>query len=137
MNTVHYQGPKYSGALSITAGEEHRVALVLPGEVSASELAMPQPLVLWCSTGNPGAEDFAKELAANMAGGEDSIRVVTRKPHKQAFDDKGEPLAMLLYLNKVLGDTPGHTPIATAAAQTPFLMAGHVGRTEPEQGTRA
>ena len=74
------QGPKYSSSLSITGEEEPPLTLVLPGEVSASELAMPRPVTLWCSTGNPGAEDFARELATAMAGGEESIRVVTRRP---------------------------------------------------------
>ena len=80
------QGPKYSSSVSITREEEPPLTLVLPGEVSASELAMPQPLVLWCSEGNPGAQDFAKELAAALAGGEESIRVVTSKPNAKALE---------------------------------------------------
>ena len=94
------QGPKYSSSLSITGEEEPPLTLVLPGEVSASELAMPRPVTLWCSTGNPGAEDFAQELAAAMAGGEQMIRVVTRKPDVKALEGNGESVAMLLYLNK-------------------------------------
>ena len=94
------QGPKYSSSVSITREEEPPLTLVLPGEVSASELAMPQPLVLWCSEGNPGAQDFAKELAAALAGGEESIRVVTSKPNAKALEGNQQLVAMLLYLNK-------------------------------------
>lgn len=94
-------GPKYSRGSFCATEDEPPLALVLPGEVSAAELAMPQPLVLWCSAGNPGAEDFARELQAELAGGEKMIRVVTNKPHKRALDDQGESVAMLLYLNKV------------------------------------
>ena len=94
------QGPKYSSSLSITGEEEPPLTLVLPGEVSTSGLAMPRPLVLWCSTGNPGAEDFAQELALALAGGQKMIRVVTRKPNVKALEANGESVAMLLYLNK-------------------------------------
>ena len=94
-------GPNYSRGSFCATEDEPPLALVLPGEVSAAELAMPQPLVLWCSAGNPGAEDFARELQAELAGGEKMIRVVTNKPHKRALDDQGESVAMLLYLNKV------------------------------------
>ena len=95
-------GPKYHSALSDEASEEtEELTLVLPGEITISKLKMPQPLVLWCSAGNPGAEDFARELQAELAGGEKMIRVVTNKPHKRALDDQGESVAMLLYLNKV------------------------------------
>ena len=94
-------GPKYSRGSFCATEDEPPLALVLPGEVSAAELAMPRPLVLWCSAGNPGAEDFARELQAELVGGEESIRVVTNKPHKRALDSQGESVAMLLYLNKV------------------------------------
>ena len=35
------------------------LSLVLPGEVNIAELALPRPLVLWCSAGNPGAAAMA------------------------------------------------------------------------------
>ena len=94
------KGPKYSSSLSLTGVKEPPLTLVLPGEVSASELAMPRPVTLWCSTGNPGAEDFAQELATAVAGGAESIRVVTRKPYLKALEGNGESVAMLLYLSK-------------------------------------
>ena len=74
---------------------------MLPGEVNVGELTLPRPLVLWCSAGNPGAKEFARELQAELAGGETLIRVVTNKPHKRALDSQGESVVMLLYLNKV------------------------------------
>ena len=48
------QGPKnHSPSSGGNAAEE--LALNLPGEISVSEAALPRPLVLWCSAGNPGA----------------------------------------------------------------------------------
>ena len=73
---------------------------MLPGEVKVGELALPRPLVLWCSAGNPGAAAMARELQDALAGGGDAIQVVERKPNAQLLDAQGKSAAMLLYLNK-------------------------------------
>ena len=93
-------GPVGSRGSTASASNEPALAqqelsLVLPGEVKVGELALPRPLVLWCSAGNPGAAAMARELQAALAGGGDAIQVVERKPNAQ-----GKSAAMLLYLNK-------------------------------------
>jgi hypothetical protein len=79
-------------------GEE--LSLVLPGEVNIAELALPRPLVLWCSAGNPGAAAMAQELNNALAGGGDAIQVVERRPDARVLEAQGKSVAMLLYLNK-------------------------------------
>ena len=113
-------GPKYRDALqdSLTAAgpvgsrgstasasnepapAQQELSLVLPGEVKVGELALPRPLVLWCSAGNPGAAAMARELQDALAGGGDAIQVVERKPNARLLDAQGQSAAMLLYLNK-------------------------------------
>merc|ERR1719181_2710936 len=109
-------GPKYRDALqdSLTrhssrestssaindASPQEALSLVLPGEVNLGELALPRPLVLWCSAANPGAAAIAQELADALASGGHAIRVVERKPNALLLDAQGESVAMLLYLNK-------------------------------------
>ena len=75
-------------------------SLVLPGEVNIAKLALPRPLVLWCSTGNPGAAAMAHELNDALAGGGDAIQVVERRPDMRVLEAQGKSVAMLLYLNK-------------------------------------
>ena len=67
-----------------------------------AELALPKPLVLWCSAGNPGAAEMVQELAASLAGGDKAanIRVVDSQPDARALEANGESAMMLLYLNK-------------------------------------
>ena len=67
-----------------------------------AELALPKPLVLWCSAGNPGAAEMVQELVASLAGGDKAanIRVVDSQPDARALEANGESAAMLLYLNK-------------------------------------
>ena len=76
------------------------LSLVLPGEVNIAKLALPRPLVLWCSTGNPGAAAMAHELNDALAGGGDAIQVVERRPDMRVLEAQGKSVAMLLYLNK-------------------------------------
>ena len=84
---------------SLSGGD---VVLVQHGEVKILKLALPKPLVLWCSAGNPGADEIVKELLTSMAsnGDRDAIRVVDSMPDVQALKDNGESAVMLLYLNK-------------------------------------
>ena len=76
------------------------LSLVLPGEVNIANLALPRPLVLWCSAGNPGAAAMAHELKAALVGGADAIQVVEQRPNAKLLDAQGRSAAMLLYLNK-------------------------------------
>ena len=76
------------------------LSLVLPGEVNIAQLALPLPLVLWCSAGNPGAAAMAHELKDALAGGGDAIHVVERRPDARQLEAQGKSVAMLLYLNK-------------------------------------
>ena len=76
------------------------LSLVLPGEVNIAELALPRPLVLWCSAGNPGAAAMAHEFKDALAGGGDAIQVVERRPDVRALEAQGKSATMLLYLNK-------------------------------------
>ena len=78
-------GPKYRDALQDSlarhssqestssaindASPQEALSLVLPGEVNVGELALPRPLVLWCSAANPGAAVIAQELAEALASG--------------------------------------------------------------------
>merc|ERR1711965_754684 len=62
------------------------LSLVLPGEVNIAELALPRPLVLWCSAGNPGAAAMAHELKDALAGGGDAIQVVERRPDARLLE---------------------------------------------------
>ena len=73
---------------------------MLPGEVNIAKLALPRPLVLWCSAGNPGAAAMAHELNDALAGGGDAIQVVERRPDMRVLEAQGKSVAMLLYLNK-------------------------------------
>jgi hypothetical protein len=85
------------GALLIPGKE---LSLVLPGEANVAELALPRPLVLWCSAGNPGAAAMAQELKDALAGGGDAIHVVERRPDVRSLEAQGKSVVMLLYLNK-------------------------------------
>ena len=82
------------------ADDSLQLSLVLPGEISVADLALPQPAVLWCSAHNPGATEVAQELAGSLASGGAAIRVVGHKPNVQALNAAGESTVMLLYLNK-------------------------------------
>ena len=81
-------------------GNSNELSLVLPGEVNIANLALPRPLVLWCSTCNPGAAAMAHELNDALAGGGDAIQVVERRPDVRVLEAQGKSVAMLLYLNK-------------------------------------
>jgi hypothetical protein len=83
---------------SLIAGKE--LSLVLPGEVNIAKLALPRPLVLWCSAGNPGAAAMAHELKDALAGGGGAIQVVERRPDARGLEAQGKSVVMLLYLNK-------------------------------------
>ena len=76
------------------------LVLIQDGELNASKLTLPQPLVLWCSAGNPGAAEVAKELRISMASNGAAIRVVDTMPDVKALKESGESAVMLLYLNK-------------------------------------
>ena len=76
------------------------LVLIQDGELNASKLTLPQPLNLWCSAGNAGAAEVAKELVVSMASNGASIRVVDMMPDVTALKESGESAAMLLYLNK-------------------------------------
>ena len=85
--------------MNINAPED--LVLIQHGELDTSKLNLPMPLVLWCSTGNPGAVEVANELLMSMtSSNRDAIRVVDSMPDVQALRDNGESAAMLLYLNK-------------------------------------
>ena len=92
-------GPRFQGSLSGGDAPEDLV-LIQHGEVNASKLTLPQPLVLWCSAGNPGAAEVAEELVTSMANNGAAIRVVDMMPDVQALRENGESAVMLLYLNK-------------------------------------
>ena len=92
-------GPRFQGSLSGGDAPEDLV-LIQHGEVNVSKLALPQPLVLWCSAGNPGAAEVAEELVTSMANNGTAIRVVDTMPDVQALREYGESAVMLLYLNK-------------------------------------
>ena len=101
-------GPRFCGSLSerLSAGNApDDIVLIQHGEVNASKLALPQPLVLWCSAGNPGAAELTKELVTAMASSGAAIRVVDTMPWNvhgsdvQALKENGESAVMLLYLN--------------------------------------
>jgi len=95
-------GPRFQGSLSGGKGSDAPQDLILiqHGEVCASKLTLPQPLVLWCSAGNPGAAEVAEELVTSMASNGAAIRVVDTMPDVQALKENGESAVMLLYLNK-------------------------------------
>ena len=76
------------------------LVLIQDGELNASKLTLPQPLNLWCSAGNAGAAEVAKELVVSMASNGAAIRVVDTMPDVKALKESGESAAMLLYLNK-------------------------------------
>ena len=76
------------------------LVLIQDGELKASKLTLPRPLVLWCSAGNAGAAEVAKELMISMGSNGAAIRVVDTMPDVKALKKKGESAAMLLYLNK-------------------------------------
>ena len=92
-------GPRFQRALSGGDAPEDLV-LIQDGELNASKLTLPQPLVLWCSAGNPGAAEVAKELMISMASNGAAIRSVNTMPDVKALKERGESAAMLLYLNK-------------------------------------
>ena len=92
-------GPRYQRSLSGGDAPEDLV-LIQHGELNATKLTLPQPLVLWCSTGNPGAAEVTEELVISMASNGAAIRVVDTMPDVQALKENGESAAMLLYLNK-------------------------------------
>ena len=92
-------GPRFQGSLSGGDAPEDLV-LIQHGEVNASKLTLPQLLVLWCSAGNPGVAEVAKELVTAMASSGAAIRVVDTIPDVQALKENGESAVMLLYLNK-------------------------------------
>ena len=78
---------------------------MLPGETNVSEVALLQPMVLWCSAGNVGALGVGEELVMAL-GKRAEIRLVDTRPDLQALDASGESLAMLLYLNKDTWEGP-------------------------------
>jgi len=88
----------WSSLGSLNPGKE--LSLVLPGEVNIAKLALPRPLVLWCSAGNPGAAAMAHELKDALAGGGGAIQVVERRPDARGLEAQGKSVVMLLYLNK-------------------------------------
>jgi len=95
-------------SLSRTLIPGTELSLVLPGEVKIAELALPRPLVLWCSAGNPGAAAMAHELKDALVGGGDAIQVVEERPNVRVLEAQGKSAAMLLYLNKnTWGARPG------------------------------
>ena len=73
---------------------------MLPGEVNIAKLALPRPLVLWCSAGNPGAAAVAHELKDALEGHGGGIQVVERRPNVRSLEAQGKSVVMLLYLNK-------------------------------------
>ena len=90
-------GPKFS----TRSKKREPLVLVQPGEINVSKLALPQHLVLWCSAGNIGAANVARELKTATATSDDAIRVVESVPDVQALTDNGKSaFYMLLYLNK-------------------------------------
>ena len=92
-------GPRYQRSLSGGDAPEDLV-LIQHGELNATKLTLPQPLVLWCSTGNPGAAEVTEELVISMASSGAAIRVVDAMPDVQALKENAESAVMLLYLNK-------------------------------------
>ena len=92
-------GPRYQRSLSRGDAPEDLV-LIQHGELNATKLTLPQPLVLWCSTGNPGAAEVTEELVISMASNGAAIRVVDAMPDVQALKENAESAVMLLYLNK-------------------------------------
>ena len=96
-------GPRFRVSLSerLSAGNApENLVLVQHGEVKVSKLSLPQPLVLWCSAGNPGAAEVAEELVTSMVSNGAAIRVVDTVPDVQALKKNEKSAVMLLYLNK-------------------------------------
>ena len=87
------QGPRYDS-------DEQVLTLLLPGEVRVSELALPRPLVLWCSAGNPGSAEIAQELLTSMASDGAALQVVHSQPDMRELQADGASAFLLLYLNK-------------------------------------
>ena len=75
--------PRY---LDVVSG----VSLVMPGEATASELSLPQPLVLWCSAGNPSAAGVAQELAAALGVGRVMVRSACKARDRIPWSSRGE-----------------------------------------------
>ena len=92
--------PGYQISLNLGGDSPEDLVLIQDGELNASKLTLPQPLVLWCSAGNAGAAEVAKELMVSMASNGAAIRVVVTMPDVKALEKNGESAAMLLYLNK-------------------------------------
>jgi len=90
--------PEELGADGGDASED--LVLIQDGELNASKLTLPRPLVLWCSAGNAGAAEVAKELMISMGSNGTAIRVVDTMPDVKALKENGESAVMLLYLNK-------------------------------------
>ena len=94
--------PFYRSTFSETSGDDgaqKALSLVFPGELNVAELSLSEPLVLWCSVGNPGATEITQELVLSMASGEVALRVVDSQPDVQVLRANGESAFMLLYLN--------------------------------------
>ena len=92
--------PGYQISLNLGDDASEDLVLIQDGELKASKLTLPRPLVLWCSAGNPGAAEVAKELMISMGSNGAAIRVVDTMPDVKALKENGESAAMLLYLNK-------------------------------------
>ena len=128
-------GPQYRSTLSEIAGVEAReaITLFLPGEVNISELVLPSPLVLWCSAGNPGAAEVARELESSMAEGGAGIEVVSSQPNMR----KGKSAFMLLYLNKKTWVEQGKVlerDVRAARANQAVFKIVMVHENDPEKG---
>ena len=103
--------PKYAG--------EDALPLCIPGEIRASKLAFPKPVVLWASTLNEGARELAEAVAAAVAGG---VSITA------SSGDGDEATHMLLYLNNATwagdgGEVLAEQVRAARRAKLPIVMA--------------
>ena len=127
-------GPRLRRSIS---GHQEGVVLTQHGEVNISKLALPRPLTLWCSAGNPGAAGVATELVASIASNGAAIRVVNLVPDVQALKDSGESVVMLLYLNKDTWVEQGEVlerDVRTARRLQPDLTTLMVHENDTEKG---
>mmetsp|Transcript_15167 Transcript_15167/g.45702 ORF Transcript_15167/g.45702 Transcript_15167/m.45702 type:complete len:518 (-) Transcript_15167:419-1972(-) len=132
--------PKYAG--------EDALPLCIPGEIRASKLAFPKPVVLWASTLNAGARELAAAVAAAVAGGISvtdaapsrltSLPRTSRSsrlsallpslPRRTRREGGDEATHMLLYLNRSTwagdgGEALAEQVRAARRARLPLVMA--------------
>ena len=96
----HYQNLSLKLIATEMLRKNADLVLIQHGELVTSKLTFAKPLVLWCSTANPGADEVVTELLTSMPSNCAAIRIVDSMPDVQVLKGNGESAVMLLYLNK-------------------------------------